>query len=140
MAVDLNDWRVQRYIEWLCAVPAARVPERESDLAATLGMDDTALAAWRGDHDFLGAWDVYYRRTIASPERLQAVMEALVETASDRTDPRMVPAAKLYLESVGKAKPPAVVQEPKDVRKMSDDELFAILATRAEQSLSPQDG
>jgi len=139
MKPNPNDWRVERYIEWLCTPPVQRDPSSTEEFAKSIELTATILRRWRSDDDFVKAWERQYRKTVGNPARIMAVMEALVETASDRTDPRMVPAAKVYLEAVGKLRPQAEQIQAKDVRKMSDDELFKILADRAEQAISVSD-
>ena len=125
----VDDWRVQRFLTWLCTLPGDRVPAKQLELAAELDVRPQVLVAWKDDPDFLAAWEHKYRKTIGSVQRQQAVMEALFETATDRTDPRMVAAAKTFFDALGIAKP----QQPvtvKDAKKLTDEQLYALAAER----------
>lgn len=135
---NLNDFRVQRLLDWLLTAPAERNPPRQSDLAEELAIDRNLLSQWKNDPDFLTEWERQYRKTVGSPEKAQAVLVALFETATDRTDPRQVPAARAYLEAIDVMKPKRVdVTVVKGAAKdLSDDDLMALLAERAEAELA----
>jgi hypothetical protein len=126
---SLEDWRVQRLLEWLCTLPGDRFPQKQGELAEVLGVSYSTLVAWKDDPDFLAAWEHKYLKTIGSVARQQAVMEALYETACDRTDPRMVPAAKIFLDALGITKPQRP-QTVKDAKKLTDEQLFALASER----------
>jgi hypothetical protein len=135
---NFNDFRVQRFLEWLLTAPADRWPSQQKDLAEELGMDRGLLSQWKNDPDFLGEWERRYRKTVGSPERAKGVLDALFDTAVDRTDPRQVPAARAYLEAIDVMKPKRMdVTVTKGAAKdLSDDELLALLAERAETELA----
>ena len=126
---SLDDWRVQRFLEWLCTLPGDRIPGTQRELAETLDLRQQTLVEWKDDPDFLAAWEHRYQKTIGSVQRQQAVMEALYETACDRTDPRQVVAAKAYLDALGIAKPQRP-QTVKDAKKLTDEQLYALAAER----------
>jgi hypothetical protein len=135
--VNLNDWRVQHFLEWLCTVPASRTPLTQGELAGTLGVSHQQLTAWKNNSDFLIAWEKLYRRTVGSPEKAQAVIEELYNTATERTDPRQVPAARAYLEAIDAVKPKQVaVTVSRSPKELTDDELMAILGERAAKELA----
>jgi hypothetical protein len=129
----MDDPRKDAFIDWLCTPVKQRQPEKQGDFAKQLGVDHSTLSGWKKDKDFLDAWDLQYKRTIGSPERSMAVIDALERTAKDEEDPRQVPAARAFLEAVGAIKPPKVdVTINKGAAKdMSDDELMAALAEHA---------
>jgi hypothetical protein len=135
---SFNDPRVQRVLEWLLTPPSERTPSRQSDLAAELGIGTHNITQWRNDPDFLAEWERQYRKTVGSPDRQKSVLDALFETATDRTDPRQVPAARAYLEAIDVVKPKKldVTVTKGAVKELTDDELMGLLAERAEAELS----
>jgi hypothetical protein len=134
---SLDDWRVQRLLDWLCTLPGDRIPKTQGELAELFGISYQLLVSWKDDPDFLAAWEHKYQKTIGSVQRQQAVMEALYETACDRTDPRQVVAAKAYLDALGISKPQRP-QTVKDAKKLTDEQLYALAAERIIQG--SQDG
>lgn len=135
---SLNDFRVQRFLEWLLTPSSERNPPRQMDLALELDLDRNLLSQWKNDPDFLAEWERQYRKTVGSPDRAKSVLDSLFETAIDRTDPRQVPAARAYLEAIDVMKPKRMdVTVTKGAAKdLSDDELVALLAERAEAELA----
>lgn len=132
------DWRRQKYIEWLVTPLADREPERVDEFAKSIDSTRNTLHRWRQEADFLAEWERQYRLTTGSPEKIQSVLVELHATAIDRTDPRQVQAAKVYLEAVDAVKPQRVdvtVTAGKAARNLSDDELYAMLAERAAKEL-----
>jgi hypothetical protein len=135
---NLNDVRVQRLLEWLLTPLDERSPPRRSDLADELGITRHTITRWTNDPNFLTEWERQYRKTVGSPERAKSVLDALYETATDRTDPRQVPAARAYLEAIDVVKPKKmdVTVTKGSARDLPDDELLALLAERAEAELA----
>ena len=137
-----NDWRRGHFIEWLCTPPGHRDPPGYKELAAKLGLGEQTLYRWKRDVGFLNEWEQQYRKVVGSPEKAQEVIERLHETATDRTDPRQVQAARTYLEAIDAIRPKKVdiTVTSRPARDLPDDELYAILAERAEQELQARDG
>jgi len=139
--LDVHDHRVRRFIEWLCTVRDERDPRTQAELATELGISVGTLKNWKRDPDFLVAWEHQYRQTSGSPEKQQAVLEALHATAIDRTDPRQVPAARAYLEATDAIKPKKIdVTVTKATKDLSDEELNALLAEGAARELDARAG
>ena|SRR6188768_1738679 len=132
---NLNDPRVLRFLDWLCTIPADRTPHSQNALAAELDLSQSTLSHWKDDADFLHEWERRYLRTIGSVGRQQEILQALFETATDRTDPRQVLAAKTYLDVIGKAKPQQA-RVTKNAQELTDAQLYEVLAERAEQAIS----
>lgn len=134
----MSDWRVQRYLEWLCTPADDREPSNQRELAEVLGVHFTVLSYWKKDPDFLGAWETLYRKTVGAPDRIQTVLDQLYNTAKDRTDPRQVQAARAYLEAVDAARPPKVARPTTTgaAKELSNEQLLSILAERASQELA----
>ena len=122
----------ERFLSWLCTIPDDRWPRTQAELAEELGCTPTTLSNFKKDPDFLRDWEHQYRRTVGSPERAQNVLEKLYETATDRTDPRQVQAAKQYLEAIDAVKPKKLeVSMQGSARNMTDEQLMEILTERA---------
>lgn len=137
MVVDFNDWRVQRFLEWLCTIAEDREPKTQKDLCEELGWVKQRAADMKNDPDFLAAWEHRYRKTVGSPEKAQLVVTRLFETATDRTDPRQVPAARAWMEAVDAVRPKRVdVTVSKAAKDLSEEELNAILAEEASRELN----
>ena len=132
-----DDWRRKAYMDWLCTIPEDRDPRTQKDFSEKIGLTEQTLRNWKNDPHFMADWEMQYRKTVGSPEKAQRVIQRLFETAEDRTDPRQVPAARAYLEAIDAIKPKkvdvTVVKSP--AKDLTDDELYRILAERAEQEL-----
>jgi hypothetical protein len=134
---NLNDPRVIVFLDWLCTVNEDREPPTQVALAAELSVSPGTLSAWKNDGEFLRAWEQRYRKTVGSPEKAQQVITKLYETATDRTDPRQVPAARAYLEAIDAVKPKKMdVTVTRSAKELSDNDLIALLAERAEAELT----
>jgi hypothetical protein len=137
MVVDFNDWRVQRFLEWLCTIAEDREPKTQGALCEELGWVKQRAVDMKNDPDFLAAWEHRYRKTVGSPEKAQLVVTRLFETATDRTDPRQVPAARAWMEAVDAVRPKRVdVTVSKAAKDLSEEELNAILAEEASRELN----
>lgn len=132
------DFRADAYIDWLCTPMKDRQPRTQKEFAASLNLDPGQLIRFRKDPEFLRKWEVRYRQTVGSLERQQEVLNALHRAATDLDDPRMVSAAKAYLEAVDAIKPrklDVTVTPGKAASQLSDDELYDLLAVRAAKEL-----
>jgi hypothetical protein len=136
--LDYDDWRRKAFMDWLCTIPEDRDPRTQKEFAEKLSIVPQTLTNWKNDPIFMADWELQYRKTVGSPEKAQRVIQRLYETAEDRTDPRQVPAARAYLEAIDAIKPKKVdVTVTKSPAKdLTDDELYRILAERAEQELA----
>ena len=131
------DWRKREFIGWL-TTPTAERDGALADVARRLDVTTGTLRKWKEDAEFLAEWERTYRATVGSPEKAQSVMTELLATATDRTDPRQVQAAKTYLDAIGAIKPQAVdvtVTHGKAAKALTDDELYAMIAERAAAEL-----
>jgi len=130
---DLTDWKVKLFLEWLTTVPEQRDPPTQTAFGESLGVPPGYLGDWKRDPDFLIEWERMYRRKVGSPEKQQAVLDALHATATDRTDPRQVPAARAYLEAVDAIKPKKmdVSITSKPAKELSNEDLALLLAEAA---------
>lgn len=136
---NLSDFRVRRFLDWLCTPVQERQPRTQTELAQELGITQVMLSQWKDDADFLSEWERQYLKTIGSVARQQEILQQLYETAVDRSDPRQVVAAKTYLDVIGKARPPVTKSANRDARQLTDGQLYEILAERAALA-AQQDG
>jgi hypothetical protein len=128
------DWRKRAYIEWLTTPQIEREITTVGDFAKSIDTSRSTLTKWREEAEFLAEWERIYRMTVGNPEKAQRVMHELLATATDRTDPRQVQAAKTYLDAIGAIKPQAVditVTQGKAAKALTDDELYSLIAERA---------
>lgn len=128
----MEDWRIKRYMNWLCTPPKDREPKLKKDLADELGVTHKTLNNWHNNADFLKAWEKLYLKTIGDPGVKLRIMQTLERTATDPDDPKHVQAAKTYFEIEGSMKPQQMnVQVTKDAAKLTDDELDGLLDSLA---------
>ena len=137
MQVLINDFRVQRVLEWLCTPPGDRSPSTQSELAAELDKPASWISALKNDGTFLRLWEDRYRRVVGNPGKVQEVLQSLQETAADRTDPRQVQAARAYLEALDMMKPRKmnVTVTSTAAKALTDEQLTEMIAARAAQEL-----
>jgi hypothetical protein len=128
MTPDEREWRKQVFLDWLCTIKEDRDPPTMEELAEQLSCHVDTLSKWKKEPEFLARWEAQYRRTIGSPEKMQTVMQRLYETATDRTDPRQVQAAREYRNAVEGVSPAQINIVRKDIKDMSDDEFDKIAA------------
>lgn len=136
MAVNFDDWRVQRVLEWLCTIKEDRDPSTQGGLADELGFtSDSEIKRWKNDPEFLAEWERRYRKSVASPEKMQLIAERLYETATDRSDPRQVQAAREYRAAVEAVKPPTPGDVRGNVREMSTEVLNELASRILKQEM-----
>jgi len=132
-AIDVNDWRCQRYLEWLCSTPKERDPRTKDEFAEMIGVSRRTLTNWTNTAEFLREWERLYLKTIGDPGAKLEIMQTLRKTATDPDDPKHVSAAKTYFEIEGSMKPQRMeVNVNKDASKLSDEELDAMLSAHAQ--------
>jgi len=130
----------EAFLEWLCTIKDDRWPTTQAGLAEELGVKEGTLSRIKAKPDFLAKWEARYRKTVGSPERAQTVLERLYETATDRTDPRQVQAAKQYLEAIDAVKPKKLEIVSTSARDLTDDQLMEILSSRAIEEIEKRHG
>ena len=131
------DWRQEEFLEWLCTPEGHRDPPTQRAFADKIGAGERTLVTWKKDPEFYAAWEKKYRKVVGSPEKAHQVLNALHETATDRSDPRLVPAARAYLEAIDAIKPKKVEVNVNQTtaKDLTDDQLLAILGERAAKEL-----
>ena len=122
---SVNRWKEQggpltalqlEYVEWLCD------PERQGskkEWARAHGIAESTVFRWQNDRSFKATYEQRLAELNVSPDRIQAVVDALWAAAS-RGDTK---AASLYLQYVDRLQPKRVVIEDARVTGLSDEEL-----------------
>ena len=128
MTPDEREWRQQALLDWLCTIKDERMPPTQEAFAEQIDVQVSTIQKWKKDPAFLARWEAQYRRTIGSPDRMKQVMDALFETAIDRTDPRQVSAAKEYRTAVEGVSPQQINVTGKPLKDMTDEEFNKIVA------------
>lgn len=130
VTLPIEDFRKQRFLQWLCIPAKEREPSTMDELATELDVTRRTLTNWKKDDEFIDAWAKEHRRTVGNPDRLNEILDVLYKTAVDIDDPKHIQAAKEYRSWVEETKPQQVevkVSRDYDLSKFSDAELFAML-------------
>lgn len=121
------------FIEWL--VDPSREGTQEA-WAEAHSLHPRTLSAWKKAPAFREAWDRRLAELNVNPDRIQRVVDALYENATDRESRDQVKAANLYLQYVEKFTPKRqVVGDRRSLEDMSDEELEELIAAGAEAEL-----
>ena len=60
--LSMDDWRVKRFMEWLCTPPKAREPRTQLALSEELGMSGPqVLTNWKSHVTQTGVWHSRHR-------------------------------------------------------------------------------
>jgi hypothetical protein len=122
------DERQLAYIEWLVCPRPERNPPTQQEFAAQLGVTPQSLAKWRQHPSFKATWDARVDQLAGSPERAQAVYDAIFQRAVEGD----VRAAELFLKASGRLQPPTVtVTTSNPAADLSDDELESLIVQAA---------
>ena len=116
--------RWQGFLDWLLRGPE-RQPRTQRDLATENKIHEDSLRRIKRDHRFIKEWDRRAAELNINPERVQSVIDALWQRASDGD----VKAASLYLQYIEKFTPrrKIVVDDERDVAGFSDEQLASAL-------------
>lgn len=146
VTLPIEDFRKQRFLQWLCVPAREREPSTMDELAVELDVTRRTLSNWKKDDEFIDAWAKRHRQTVGNPDRLNEIIDVLYKTATDIDDPKHIQAAKEYRSWVEETKPQQVevtVSQKYDLSHLSDRELFAMvgdhLAHEVEDRLSRAD-
>jgi hypothetical protein len=124
---DVDDFRRQVFIEWLCTPKRDRDPRDQVGFAEQHGIPEATLTRWKKERTFLDAWEQHYLSTVGSPERKQNLLDTLYKTGTDGDDPRHVAAASKYMELVDGLKPQRLdITVNRPAKDLTDAELDAI--------------
>lgn len=116
------------FVEWSALPEQERVPRLLSEWSVEFGVPLRTLASWKKSVWFRDQLATLYAQVNVSPDRLQAVMDAM-HTAAVGGNTK---AAELYMRAVDRIAPQQVVlRESKEVNDMSDEELSAALKAAA---------
>jgi len=122
------DSRQLAYLDWLCTVPSERVPSSKNKYAAGVGVAAETLRNWEKRADFREQWRLRVDTVQMSPERTQGLLDSLYQRGLDGDNK----AAETWLRATGRMVPPPLqVQTTRSVAELSDEELDALIASRA---------
>lgn len=122
------------FIEWLVTPKPLRKPRSQPAWAAEHGLAVGTVYKWRQDPDFKRAWDRRMRELDINPETVGEVLKSMHTKAVEGHD---VQAAKLWLEVAGvyTKKTEVTVDDKRDLKDLSDQELDELLASEATDEL-----
>lgn len=138
-----QDPRKMRYIEWLTTPMSERTPSNEIELAAELDVYPKTLYNWRHEREFKDVWSEETETVGLSEDKRANIINNLYEVGMDKTNPRMVMAAKEFLNYYKELRPERDGEDPtagKALNMLSDEELDALLAEGARAHMGVQDG
>jgi len=113
------------YLQWLCD------PQRQGtkqDQADALGVNRSTITRWENAPHFRKAWTERVQELGGSPDRLAAAYDAMYAKGLSGD----VNAMKLWLQATGNLRTEQEAPRTKSVRDLSDEELDAMLAERAQ--------
>jgi len=123
------DERQLAYIEWLVVPRPERIPQTKAEFAAKVGVTLQTLHKWEQHPSFKPTWDARVDQLTGSPERAQAVYDAIFDRAINGD----TKAAELFLKASGRLQPPTVTITRADTNSdLSDEELEALIAEAAQ--------
>jgi hypothetical protein len=123
----LNDRQVA-YLDWLCTPPAERVPASKAKYAVQFKVAEQTLRRWEKLKVFREEWASRVDAIQGSPDKKFSLLEALYRKAMDG-DTR---SAELYLKATNQMAPPQLkVEVERSTAQLSDEELDALIASRA---------
>lgn len=132
-----DDERKVRLLEWLTTIPSERKPSTKAALAEELGVSPRTLRDWQARDDFHREWEKRAREVAGDPEKMQAVLQAMFEAATDRDAKDRVSAAKTWLEANGAIRPPQREEEQGggNLQTISNEKLEELIAAAAQREL-----
>lgn len=119
----------ENYLEWLLTPKEIRKPKTKKQWALDNGIHYNTLGQWEKNKTFAERWSLGVKGLTASPERTQALLDALYAKgiAGD------VRSAELYLKATGQMQNVSTVNiKSTDVKDLSDAELDALIAETAQ--------
>ncbi len=123
----LRNPKMELLIDFLVdPIPSASTPTQKA-WAEQNGVAPQTAANWKGEPEFRAAWEKRLAQLNVSPDRTQAVVNAMFKRAEggDTT------AAKLYLEYVRQFQRPPEVDATVAAAELDDDELELLIAEAA---------
>jgi hypothetical protein len=130
----LPDERHEKFLCWLLAPRAERAPRTQEELAKEVGVNPRTLRDWRMRKDFLDEYATRTRELAGDWEVVKGIYDTLANVAQDEKNPKMVAAAKLFLEAVGAIQPPTTNINVTSASDLSDAELEALIAEQAQKT------
>ena len=128
---DLGHWpkgdlpeQVKEFALWLVTPEWEREIKSQNQWAQAHGLNRLTVGRWKKDERFRRYLDKLADEYNLAPDRVQTVMNALYQAATEHKD---VKAMQLYLQHAEKLKPKTVVIEDNRVNQMSEEDIDAEL-------------
>jgi len=115
----------ESYLAWLLTPEDARTPKTKKDWAEMHNVHNNTLGTWEKNKVFKERWELGVKGMAQSPERTQALLDALY-TKGVSGD---VKSAELYLKATGFMQQAQTinVNNASSVKELTDDELHAMI-------------
>jgi len=115
----------EKYLAWLLVEKMFREPKTKKEFAEFIGVTPGTLSNWESKKAFLERWRLGVRGTTESPERTQALLDALyIKGVAGDTK-----SAELYLKATGMMPNASTVNinNTTSVKDLSDAELASLI-------------
>lgn len=115
----------EAYLAWLLTPEDSRMPKTKKDWAEQHDIHYNTLGVWEKNKVFKERWDLGVKGMAQSPERTQALLDALYVKGVSGD----VKSAELYLKATGFMQQVQTVNinNTSSVKELSDDELQAMI-------------
>ena len=124
----------EEYLEWLITPKESRTPKTKKDWAEEHGVHFNTVGVWEKRKDFKERWELAVKGLTQSPERSQALLDALYVKgiAGD------VRSAELYLKATGQmaSQQNINIKTETSVKELSDDELHALIIEMSNKQIN----
>lgn len=122
----------EEYLEWLLTPKEGRNPKTKKDWAEQHGVHFNTLGQWEKKKEFSERWALGVKGLTQSPERTQALLDALY-TKGIAGDHR---SAELYLKATGQmaTQQNINIKTETSVKDLSDEDLESLIAEMAKNT------
>jgi hypothetical protein len=124
----------EEYLEWLLTPKESRRPNTKKAWAEDHGIHFNTLQVWEKRKDFQERWNLGVKGLTQSPERTQALLDALYVKAI-AGDHR---SAELYLKATGQmqSQQNINIKTETSVKELSDEELQALIVEMSNNKIN----
>lgn len=125
----------ESYLEWLLTPAEARAPKTKKEFAEKIEVHPNSLLQWEKNKAFKERWELGIKGMAQSPERTQALLDALYAKgiAGD------VKSAELYLKATGQMPNAAQtinLNKETSIKELTDAELESMILELSEKQKS----
>ena len=124
----------EEYLEWLVTPKESRTPKTKKEWAEQHGIHFNTVGVWEKRKDFKERWELAVKGLTQSPERSQALLDALYVKgiAGD------VRSAELYLKATGQmaSQQNINIKTETSVKELSDEELQTLIIEMSKNKIN----